>query len=842
MMSCVDRKSTKIIFLPPFNLTFKDRCKGSDVNKHRPHDSRSPLDQWRQASFILFDLGAMNLIAGAGAAFSYSIPLYVLGFRSSSFWLGLLFVLAGLACWKLRRLPIIVPLLIIAGDLWNTVRMLPLFDRAGYIVLVQTSFVLPLVFMLVSMLRARLKRGSFSPVHPASTPGVIHGGKEILALLTSMLVSVGAGLTALLLFSNYGLTPIAEATNPFINMFHDLLLVPLLLLLFPLGAALGELVWVRVSGFYLSDHEISNFIRYLKQIPLMSKVADRMLKHDASAALPNSALPEFIQTRFNQAVVHRKHRAINQRTWRTGLLFFVPLILIWLVKGLMFLHPLEMFDAFHHAEASEVTAPPLGALVVSKSGSGDYRSINAALAEAAPGAVILVRPGVYHESVLIDKAVTLAGEETAAALATIECAKDGCVRLNADGATLRNLAVHVRLSFWERWLGSEELTAIIVTRGGSLIENCDVSSNSGIGIVVSGSRSEPEIRNVKIHDCRLNGLLFTDQSRGVVENSDIYRNGWAGIRSEKVSQPVVRRSQIHNGQMDGVVIAMRGGGTFEDCEMFENNYNGVSVKEASSVTLNHSRTFNQKGAGIFVHDRSSARVEDCETFGNAKAGIEIADQGDAQVVKSKVHHGQTMGIIIWRGSTATVEDSLIYENNSTGLLVAGGSKPTIRKSTFRSHIYSAIEVRDGSNPTIEQCQIYGGRSSGIFFHDGGNGRVEECSIFGNMGANVVITSGSNPEIQNSSFSESQQAGLLVRDGGRGMIKDCRIFNNYVGVEIKENGAPSVQRCKINNNRHQGVTADGVSAGSVTASELTGNSGGAWKVDDRSQLIRSQNLE
>src|SRR5205807_7650151 len=130
----------------------------------------------------------------------------------------------------------------------------------------------------------------------------------------------------------------------------------------------------------------------------------------------------------------------------------------------------------------------------------------------------------------------------------------------------------------------------------------------------------------------------------------------------------------------------------------------------------------------------------------------------------------------------------------------------------------------------------------IYFHSGGNGHVDGCSIFGNMSANVVITSGSNPQIRKSNLSESGQAGLLVMEGGRGVIEDCKIFNNYVGIEIKDNGAPSVQRSKINNNRHQGVMADASSAGSVTESELNGNSGGAWKLDEGSRLSRGQNLD
>ena len=192
------------------------------MNKTQPHLSGGLPQQWRQASFIFFDLGVMNVIGGAGAAFFYSLPLHALGFRLSSFWLGMFFILIGLASWKARRLPIAVPAVIIAVDLWNTIRLLPQYELAAGVFLVQISFVLPLALMLISMLRARMKfRGVRQKV---SASAVNMGtGKEAMSLLSSMFASVGAGLAALLLFAKYAMPAITESTNPLINIFHDLL-------------------------------------------------------------------------------------------------------------------------------------------------------------------------------------------------------------------------------------------------------------------------------------------------------------------------------------------------------------------------------------------------------------------------------------------------------------------------------------------------------------------------------------------------------------------------------------------------------------------------------------------
>ena len=62
-----------------------------------------------------------------------------------------------------------------------------------------------------------------------------------------------------------------------------------------------------------------------------------------------------------------------------------------------------------HAPAG-VSASPAGVLVVAAAGKADHRSIGAALSAAKPGARILVRPGVYRESLVLDKPVEIFGD------------------------------------------------------------------------------------------------------------------------------------------------------------------------------------------------------------------------------------------------------------------------------------------------------------------------------------------------------------------------------------------------------------------------------------------------
>jgi hypothetical protein len=252
---------------------------------------------WRQVAFICFDLGVMNVIAGIGVAFFYSVPLYYLGFRASSFWLGMFFILAGLCSYKLRRLPSFVVIIIIGIDALNTISNLPDYEVAAGVVLVKISFLLPLVFTLIWMLRGRWKPKSPQPeiIHDETRVG---SGKSALALLSSMFFSVGAGLTALLLFVKYVLPRFTESNNSLVNIFHDLFVVPVFLFLFPLGLALGEYVWMQASRFYLRGSELALFIRYVKQVPLISGLAERLTKEDESITYQPASMNRHFWRRY----------------------------------------------------------------------------------------------------------------------------------------------------------------------------------------------------------------------------------------------------------------------------------------------------------------------------------------------------------------------------------------------------------------------------------------------------------------------------------------------------------------------------------------------------------------
>ena len=73
------------------------------------------------------------------------------------------------------------------------------------------------------------------------------------------------------------------------------------------------------------------------------------------------------------------------------------------------------------------------------------------------------------------------------------------------------------------------------------------------------------------------------------------------------------------------------------------------------------------------------------------------------------------------------------------------------------------------------------------------------------------------------------------------MEDCDIFANTLsGVQIREEGNPIIQKCRINRNEYQAIYSHDNGRGTVENCDLTGNKRGAFDIDSTSQVQQSNN--
>ena len=156
---------------------------------------------------------------------------------------------------------------------------------------------------------------------------------------------------------------------------------------------------------------------------------------------------------------------------------------------------------------------------------------------AAPGARILVRPGVYDESVVLDKPVEIVGDGPREKI-IVRSADASCSVMRRDRARVAGLTLRGEAG------GGDGFFAVDIPRGSLLLEDCDISSDTLSCVAVHGATAAP--LDPRLPDPRRRRLrpLLLRRRGGRARRLRRLGNANVGVAVTGGASPTVRRSKI----------------------------------------------------------------------------------------------------------------------------------------------------------------------------------------------------------------------------------------------------------------------------------------------------------
>ncbi len=305
---------------------------------------------------------------------------------------------------------------------------------------------------------------------------------------------------------------------------------------------------------------------------------------------------------------------------------------------------------------------------------GDFASVSAAIKAARPGDRILVRPGLYRESLTIDKPLELIGDGP---LEDIEIRASDAHTLVFRASIGRVANLTLRQAGGNQAGKKRNWYSVSISQGRLDLEGCDIGSR-GTGCVAIRDGADPRLRRNKIHDGLECGVYVYQGGLGTLEDNEVIGNG-AGVVIRTAGDPVLRRNQIHDNKKHGVFMDEGGRGTLEDNEVIGNDW-GVVIRTAGDPVLRRNQIHDNKESGVFVGEGGRGTLEDNEITANGRAGVEIRGAGDPTIRGNRINRNAYQAVWIYDGGKGVVEDNDLTGNARGAWDVAEDCEPNVTRA------------------------------------------------------------------------------------------------------------------------------------------------------------------
>jgi parallel beta-helix repeat protein len=289
----------------------------------------------------------------------------------------------------------------------------------------------------------------------------------------------------------------------------------------------------------------------------------------------------------------------------------------------------------------------------------DSVSIQVAVANAMPGDKILVCPGTYGESVLVNKndlRIEAQGKPGDVILQGTPAQLFGFHLLNTSGVVLQGFTIqgfnrgNIRIDAGSGNTVRNNITARAVVNDGiqvvnssaNVIEHNTSFENGEDGIfvgVVPDMVGEPAFDNIirhnQTHHNRQIGINLFQAGRGnTVFGNTAYQNRVRGISTFQTNEHVIENNYVfENGLAPvpgvlgvgvGIAVVNSTGVTVKSNRSERNGANGIGLNGTTNSVATNNRSESNRSAGINLNNAAVANlVEKNQVFGNGDDGIRL---------------------------------------------------------------------------------------------------------------------------------------------------------------------------------------------------------------------------
>ncbi|GGE03686.1 hypothetical protein GCM10011571_00690 [Marinithermofilum abyssi] len=351
-------------------------------------------------------------------------------------------------------------------------------------------------------------------------------------------------------------------------------------------------------------------------------------------------------------------------------------------------------------------------IVVSQKGDAPYQSIQEAVDAAEEGGRIRVKPGVYDESLQINKSLEILGD--GAGEVVLRSSVENCLLVDRGSVVIKRVTV-------QKQEDPEEFIAVCVLPEGKLqMEDCVLRSESGACVGVRGEGAQAKLYrcriengakegvyvdaegHVHLQDCVLSGFRL-EPAVGVYEDGTLemlrcrVHDGTApglsvergkALVAESYFADFVRSPAVFNreGLLDmresrvdgGVIFGENGDGVLADCDLTAREFPCIWIDADANPLIRKCRIHDGGDCGLRVTENGMGRVEDCDIYGFHQApSLWIYEGGDPKLTRCVFHDSRHVAVAVTERGFGTLEACLFEQFGGNELEISEDSNPAV---------------------------------------------------------------------------------------------------------------------------------------------------------------------
>jgi len=366
----------------------------------------------------------------------------------------------------------------------------------------------------------------------------------------------------------------------------------------------------------------------------------------------------------------------------------------------------------------------------------DYPSIQSAINNAKPGYTIMVKSGIYHENIIVNKEIALEGIDSGRGRPLI----NGEVLIEADNVKFKGFTV----------------------------------MHGDKGILINGSRRCVVTDNFIAYN-RF-GIYLNMSSNCLIANNTLYQNSWAGIFIEQSSGNIIMNNNVSYG------------------------FNGIYIKSSNMTKISGNLIENIVFNGIMLDSIEYGPAHNNTIVNNVlrktKMLLATIEPSYSEITNNIFVNG---GIEIWylsfkhfnnivRNNTVNGKP-LILLNNAAGIKIDYAGQVilincmniTVENLNI-SHTAVAIQLLNTSNTRLEN-NVLSNSGVGIELDSSSNNIIRNNTVSNNYDYGICLAWDSNNNVvaDNKINGTSKYGGLYLHFSNNNELRSNIIVNNDIGI-------------------------------------------------------------